>query len=65
MMNTNVDMTYRFLWDTEPTDEQLHVIMKEVEEEARRKSEQIAKQIIENLEREYTLALSKRQTQLK
>ena len=51
-MNTNVDMTYRFVWDSEPTDEQLLVIMQEVGEEARRKSEQIAKQIIENIERE-------------
>ena len=51
-MNANVDMTYRFAWDCEPTDEQLLVIMQEVEEEARRKSEQIAKQIIENIKRE-------------
>jgi len=51
-MSANVDMTYRFVWDSEPTDEQLLVIMQEVGEEARRKSEQIAKQIVVNIERE-------------
>ena len=34
-MNTKVDMTYSFLQDNEPTDEQLLVIMQEVAEEAR------------------------------
>ena len=51
-MSANVDMTYRFVWDSEPTDEQLLVIMQEVGEEARLGSEKIAKQIIENIERE-------------
>jgi len=51
-MSANVDMTYRFVWDSEPTDEQLLVIMQEVGEEARQKSEKIAKEIIENIERE-------------
>lgn len=51
-MSANVDMTYRFTWDSEPTDEQLLVLMQEVGEEARQKSEKIAKQIAENIERE-------------
>ena len=51
-MDINTDMTYRFVWDSEPTDEQLLVIMQEVGDEACRKSEQIAKQVIENIQRE-------------
>ena len=51
-MDANADMTYRFVWDSEPTDEQLLVIMQEVGEEACQKSEQIAKQVIENIKRE-------------
>ena len=47
-----VDMTYSFLWDSEPTDEQLQVIMEEVAEEARRKQEIIARQVIETIKRE-------------
>jgi len=62
-MGANVDMTYRFVWDSEPTDEQLLVIMQEVGEEARRKSEKIAKQIIENLERESVRIRAALQTQ--
>ncbi|MDR0328873.1 MAG: hypothetical protein LBI05_11315 [Planctomycetaceae bacterium] len=62
-MNTTVDMTYRFLWDSEPTDEQLLVIMEEVAEEARYKREQIAKQMKETLERDYAQALAARQRQ--
>jgi len=38
-MNAKVDMTYSFLWDEEPSDEQLQVIMEEVAEEARRAHE--------------------------
>lgn len=33
-MKTN----YRFLWDTEPTEEQLHIIMSEAAEEATKKA---------------------------
>ena len=51
-MSTHVDMTYRFLWDSEPTDEQLQVIMEEVAEEARRVQERVAEQVLENIERE-------------
>jgi len=56
-------MTYRFMWDTDPTDEQLRVIMQEVGEEARLNSEKIAKQIIENIERESARIRSALQTQ--
>jgi hypothetical protein len=51
-MDTKVDMTYSFLQDEEPTDEQLLVIMQEVAEEARRGREEVARQVIENIERE-------------
>jgi hypothetical protein len=34
-MEKKVDMTYSFLWDTEPTDEQLETLMQEVAEEVR------------------------------
>jgi len=56
-MTTKVDMTYSFLQDDEPTDEQLQVIMEEVAEEARLERVDIARQIIENIEREYINAL--------
>ncbi|MDR2498363.1 MAG: hypothetical protein LBD28_02870 [Tannerellaceae bacterium] len=36
-MKKEVDMTYRFTWDTEPTDEQLQQLMEEVAEEVRQK----------------------------
>jgi len=52
-MTTKVDMTYSFLQDDEPTDEQLQVIMQEVAEEARSGRERVARQMIENIEREY------------
>lgn len=29
---------YRFLWDSEPTDDQLHIIMSEVADEVKKKS---------------------------
>ena len=51
-MDKKVDMTYRFLWDEEPTDEQLQVIMQGVAEKARREHEEIAKQVIQNIRRE-------------
>jgi len=52
-MNAKVDMTYSFLQDDEPTDEQLFVIMQEVAEEARLENEKIAKQVIVNIKNEY------------
>jgi len=51
-MNTKVDMTYSFLRDDEPTDEQLLVIMQEVAEDARRERKEISRQLFENIERE-------------
>jgi vacuolar-type H+-ATPase catalytic subunit A/Vma1 len=62
-MNKEVDMTYSFLWDEEPTDEQLQAIMQEVGEDVRRESEQIEKQIKEKLEEEYARVLAIRQKQ--
>ena len=38
-MDAKVDMTYRFVWDSEPTDEQLLVIMQEVAEDVRHSRE--------------------------
>ena len=64
-MSANVDMTYRFVWDSEPTDEQLLVIMQEVGEEARLGSEKIAQQIIENIKRESARIRAALQTQQK
>jgi hypothetical protein len=46
-MNTDIDMTYRFLWDEEPADEQLQVIMQEVGEDVRRESEQLERLVKE------------------
>ena len=60
---TKVDMTYSFLWDEEPTDEQLHVIMQEVAEEACRESKEIAKKLLQNIEHESLLALATQKTQ--
>lgn len=34
-----METDYRFLWDSEPTDEQLRIIMSEVSEEARNKAQ--------------------------
>ena len=50
-MNTAVDMHYRFVWDEEPTDEQLRVIMQEVGEEARLVRERVAAKMKEKLHR--------------
>jgi hypothetical protein len=63
-MNTEVDMTYSFLWDEEPSDEQLQALMREVGEDVRRQSERIERQIKEKLEDEYASALAARQKQV-
>jgi hypothetical protein len=52
-MNKDIDMTYSFLQDDEPTDEQLRVIMREVAEDARRKRKKVQKEMTEGIEREY------------
>jgi len=62
-MNTKVDMTYSFLQDDEPTDEQLFVIMQEVAEEARLGREKVAKQVTVNIKREYDRIRSELQFQ--
>jgi hypothetical protein len=48
-MAAQVDMNYRFTWDTEPTEEQLQVIMQEVGEKVRSKNAQLHKIIKEQL----------------
>ena len=62
-MNANIDMTYSFLQDDEPTDEQLLVLMQEVAEDARCRQERIAKQVIENIKNESARALAAQRTQ--
>jgi hypothetical protein len=52
-MNKDTDMTYSFLQDDEPTDEQLRVIMQEVAEAARSEQEKAQKKITEGIEQEY------------
>ncbi|MDR2497227.1 MAG: hypothetical protein LBD21_08900 [Tannerellaceae bacterium] len=44
-----VDMTYRFTWDEEPTDEQLFRLMREVGEDVRRESVEIANKTLESV----------------
>jgi len=62
-MCAKIDMKYSFLQDNEPTDEQLLVIMKEVAEEARLGHEKVARQVIENIKREYDRIRSELQFQ--
>ena len=62
-MDTKVDMTYRFLWDTEPTDEQLLVIMKKVAEGVLKERAIIAEQMKEKIEIEYARAFAAQQAQ--
>ena len=51
-MKPKVDMTYSFLWDSEPTDEQLEVIMQEVADEAKEGKKIVEKLILENIQKE-------------
>jgi hypothetical protein len=57
-MNTDVDMTYSFLWDEEPTDEQLQRLMEEVGEDVRRESKQLEQLVKDKLEEEYARILA-------
>jgi hypothetical protein len=57
-MNTDVDMRYSFLWDEEPTDEQLQRLMEEVGEDVRRESKQLEQLVLDKLEEEYARALA-------
>ena len=62
-MNTAVDMNYRFVWDKEPTDEQLRVIMEEVGEEVRLVSERVAAKMREKLYRDFIAVSNRNHTQ--
>jgi hypothetical protein len=62
-MKKDVDMTYSFMWDEEPTDEQLQALMEEVGEDVRRQSERINKMMKERLEEEYARVLAAHQKQ--
>jgi len=57
METTN--MNYRFLWDTEPTDEQLQAIMHEVGEDVQREQKELQKTILENIQRATTRACAR------
>ena len=46
-----IDMNYRFVWDTEPTDEQLYAIMQEVGEDVRRQQKKNQQMILENIQK--------------
>jgi hypothetical protein len=61
-MDSKVDMTYRFLWDEEPSDDQLLTIMKEVGEDVCREHEEIKKIVIENIQRTLTELRAAKQT---
>ncbi|MDR0874174.1 MAG: hypothetical protein LBN27_12030 [Prevotellaceae bacterium] len=52
-MTSTTNMYYRFTSDSEPTDEQLLTIMKEVEADVRQKSFERKNIIKTNLKREY------------
>jgi hypothetical protein len=56
-------MTYNFMEDEDPTDEQLQAIMEEVGEEVRRESERMEQQLKQRLQEEYARALAARQKQ--
>ncbi|MDR0789703.1 MAG: hypothetical protein LBO06_02785 [Bacteroidales bacterium] len=51
-MKTPVDMYYRFTWDTEPTEEQLQVIMSEVCEQAKQENEKNLQAIQDDIREE-------------
>ena len=56
------DMNYRFLWDTEPTDEQLNAIMQEVGKDVQREQKELQKTVLENI-KQATIQARKRHTQ--
>ena len=49
----SVDMYYRFTWDSEPSDEQLEVIMEGVKREAVKQREYMHKQLLIEMEEEF------------
>jgi hypothetical protein len=58
-----VDMTYSFRWDTEPTDEQLEQLMREVGEDVRARAAKADEQLWTNLRKEMQLAAEWMKTQ--
>ena len=52
-MSIEVDMYYRFMGDSEPSEEQLTVLMQEVNEEVREKNSKLQSLVLENIQREY------------
>jgi hypothetical protein len=56
MDTKNVNMHYRFTSDSEPTDEQLAVIMQEVGEDVRRQSKENARKLLERIEQGFQQA---------
>jgi len=48
-MMPTTDMNYRFVWDTEPTDEQLLAIMQEVAEDLRTQQKKTQQMVFENI----------------
>ena len=54
-------MYYRFVWDTEPTDEQLQTLMEEVGEEVRIVRERVDERLREQVRNEY-LKVKQRKT---
>lgn len=60
-MENKVDMYYRFVWDTEPTDEQLQTLMEEVGEEVRIVRERVDERLREQVRNEY-LKVKQRKT---
>ena len=61
MKSTEIDMTYSFLSDEEPSDEQLEQLMREVVEEARQKREEAAKKYREAAQKEFDRLCTKMQ----
>ncbi|MDR2854320.1 MAG: hypothetical protein LBV31_03325 [Prevotellaceae bacterium] len=61
-MESKVDMTYSFLWDTEPTDEQLEMLMQEVGETVRQKKAAAAIRFNEQMQLELTKSRKEYQT---
>jgi hypothetical protein len=54
-----VDMTYRFAWDCEPTDEQLEQLMKEVATDVRQQTGRLDIQFQTNLRQGFFTPLQK------
>ncbi|MDR1678717.1 MAG: hypothetical protein LBR81_02960 [Prevotellaceae bacterium] len=53
------DMNYRFVWDTEPTDEQLQTIMQEVGKDVRIQQKKTQQMILKNIKKATSQARKK------